>query len=66
MKRFRIKSIKHHYLNDCSITNCDNDSLVLIQIDTHSFAWVCGTHYMRNIIQKKFGRHPPDRHQFRY
>ena len=67
MKRYHARRMKHQYYNDCCITNCDNDSMVLIQLSIHSFAWICGMHYMRNIIQKKFGRSSkPDGHEFRY
>jgi len=55
MKLVRLRPLKHHYYNDCSVANCESDSLVLIQLSEWTFAWLCGKHYMRNIIQHKFG-----------
>jgi len=56
MHLYRARRLKHQYYNDCSIVNCDNDCMVLVQIDYHSFAWVCGMHYMRKRIKNHFGR----------
>jgi len=56
MIRYRARRLKKQFYNDCSIVNCDDDALVLIQVEYFTFAWVCGKHYMRKLIKGHYGR----------